>query len=134
MGASLLALAKSIYYPTLEPLIYIELVKASFFFFLGLHFILISDAVTVCTLFDGEIKQWIPAENRIDLNRYGLPGFSSVTASFGTKSFPIDSSRFYITTSSSETAQKFQFFQVVYFAREQEINLGEHSAFCKPST
>ena len=110
------------------------MVKASLFFFLDLHFILISDAVTVCTLFDGEIKQWIPDEKRIELNGYGLPGFSSVTGRFGTKSFPIDSSHFYITTSSSETAQKFQFLEVAYFAREQEINLGKHSAFCTPST
>ena len=47
------------------------------------HFILISDTVTACTVFYGEIKQWIPDEKRIELNGYGL----LVTGRFDTKSF-----------------------------------------------
>ncbi|CAH3189651.1 unnamed protein product [Porites evermanni] len=34
------------------------------------------NAVTVCTLFDGEIKQWTPGEKRIDLNGKNITNFT----------------------------------------------------------
>ena len=43
------------------------------------HFNFISDTVTVCTLYHGEVKKWIPGEERVLLNGLGVQAFSSLT-------------------------------------------------------
>ena len=47
-------------------------VSAKHFTFLPNHFNFISDTVTVCTLYHGEVRKWIPGGERVGLNGLGI--------------------------------------------------------------
>ena len=47
-------------------------VSAKHFTFLPSHFNFISDTVTVCTLYHGEVRKWIPGGERVGLNGLGI--------------------------------------------------------------
>ena len=54
-------------------------VSAKHFTFLSNHFDFISGTVTVCTLYHGEVKKWIPGEEGVGLNGLGISTISSLT-------------------------------------------------------
>ena len=53
--------------------------SAKHFTFLHNHFAFISGTVTVCTLYHGEVKKWIPGEQGVGLKGLGISPFSSLT-------------------------------------------------------
>ena len=54
-------------------------VSPKHFTFLPNHYNFISDTVTVCMLYHGEVRKWIPGEERVGLNGSGIQAFSSFT-------------------------------------------------------
>ena len=54
-------------------------VSAKHFTFLPNDFNFMSDTVTVCTLYHGEVKKWMPGEEGVGLNGLGISTFSSLT-------------------------------------------------------
>ena len=47
-------------------------VSAKHFSFLPNHYNFISDTVTICMLYHGEVRKWIPGEERVGLNGLGI--------------------------------------------------------------